>query len=113
MNLKMVDPERYCDGISELDNFLSVLRGSFKSHSHLFPHGGPNQVQYMLNSLGSCSSYANPTQRNTKLEDPNVWGQKIPILNHPAMNYFDLLEEEIRKTYGDKDQEIHSAILGC
>jgi len=64
---KKVDLERYCGGISELDNFLSVLRGSLKSHSHLFPHGGPNQVQYALNFLGSWSSHPNPTQTNTKM----------------------------------------------
>jgi len=109
---KMVDPERYCGGISELDNFLSVLRGSFKSHSHLFPHGGPNQVQYALNFLGSWSSHANPTQRNTKMEDPIAWGQKLRISNHPAMNDFDLFEAEIRKTYGDKDREMNAAMRG-
>jgi len=42
---KIPDPERYCSSISELDNLFSVLQGSFKSHSHLFRHGGPNQVQ--------------------------------------------------------------------
>jgi len=109
---KMVDPEPYCGGISELNIYLSVLRGSFKSHSHLFPHGGRNQVQYVLNFLGSWSSHANPTQRHTKMEDPIAWGQKLRISNHPAMNDFDLFEAEIRKTYGNKNCEKNAAMQG-
>jgi hypothetical protein len=95
--VNMVDPIQYCGGISQLDNFLRVLKGSFKFHSHLFPHGGPNQVQYALNFLVCWSSHANPTQRNTTMEDRIAWGQKLRISNHPAMNDFDLFEAGIRK----------------
>jgi len=109
---KMVDPERYSGGISEINNFLSVLRGSFKSHSHLFPHAGPNQVQYALNFLGSWSSHANPTQRNTKMEDPIAWGQQLRLSNHHAMNDFELFEPEIRTTYRHKSREMKAATRG-
>jgi hypothetical protein len=109
---KMVDRDQYCGCISKLDNFLSILPGSFQSHSNLFSHGGPSPVQYALNFLRSWSSHVNPTQRNTQMEDPIAWGQKLRRTNHPAMNGFDLFDAEFRKTYGDKDREMHVAMGG-
>jgi hypothetical protein len=48
----------------------------------------------------------------TKMEDPILWGQNLWISYHPVMNNFDLCEVEIRKTYGDNDQEINVAVWG-
>jgi len=83
-NFKMVDPERYCGGISELDNFLSVLPGSFKSHSHLFPHGGPNQVQYALNFLGRWYQSREPYSNKHEDGRSNRMGPEATDIEPPC-----------------------------
>jgi len=108
----VVDPEQYCGRISELHKFLCIVPGSFESHSHIFPHVRPNQVQYVLNFLGSWSSHVNPTPRNTKMEDPMAWGRKRLKLNHPVMNDFHVFNPVILKTYSDMDREMQAAVWG-
>src|SRR5215204_265660 len=107
---KMVDPDRYCGGANELDNFISHLQQNFESHTSLFPRGGIDKVNYALNFLGSWAKHPDPTLRKSKMTDPAQWGRSLRISQHSCLQDFDLFKDEIRKIYGDKDRAINAAI---
>ena len=100
---KMQDPPRYNGGHKELKRFLQALRANFASHSHLFPKGGPDHVQYAVTRLGTWKAHSNPTQRNLGIIDPLEWAEDLLSTNPECGEDFKLFAEELTNFFGDPD----------
>jgi hypothetical protein len=101
---KMVDPVRFCGGAKELDQFLDSLRSNFNSHSHLFPHGGPDHVKYAFSLLDAWSNHQNLTLRQMAMTNPSEWAGDLSAQFDPCLQDFDIFSQEMAKVYGDKDR---------
>jgi len=106
---KMPEPEKYCGGAIELDDFIALLRSNFESHGDLFPNGGPDKVKYALSFLGTWAQHPNTQMHKTEMIDPSTWGRNLRTANHACLHDFDAFAKEMLKTFGDPDRELKAA----
>jgi hypothetical protein len=104
----MPEPEKYCGGATELDDFLALLRSNFESHGDLFPNEA-DKVKYALNFLGTWAQHPNPQMRKTEMIDPSTWGRNLRTAKHTSLQDFEAFAKEILKVFGDPDRELKAA----
>jgi len=94
---KMTQPKRFCGGARELEIFIGALRSNFRTHSHPFPNGDSDKVQYALDHLGSWANHSDQSQQKTSMTDPASWAEDLRNQENPCLEDFDLFTTEPRK----------------
>jgi len=103
----MAQLQCYCGDAKEQETCHGSLRVNFRTHKHIF-HDNTDQVQYLLDHLGSWAYQTDSDMQKTTMIDPITCCQDLQMNKSTCLDDFDLFVWEIQMMYGDQNGRLNA-----